>query len=87
MIGDMNHPCPNCKRELYNRRQTHCGYCGAEIPKELRFTPEEIAAQDNALAQLEQKRKERHRAEDKAAEERAAQRRREELRMLFHLPL
>jgi hypothetical protein len=49
----MKHYCPNCRRVLYNRRLKCCGYCGASIPEELRFTPEESAALDHELAVIE----------------------------------
>ena len=40
----MSYNCPTCQRLLYNRRLKHCGFCGAQIPESLRFTPEEITA-------------------------------------------
>jgi hypothetical protein len=58
----MSHYCPNCQRVLYNRRLTHCGFCGAPIIQSLRFTPEQIAALDRAMAELEEQRKRRERA-------------------------
>ena len=57
---------------LYNRRLTHCGFCGAQIPDDLRFTPEEIAALDQKMAELEEQRRQRERV---AAEEEEARRR------------
>jgi len=57
---------------LYNRRLTHYGFCGAEIPESLRFTPEEIEALDLKMAELEEQRRQRERA---AAEEEEARRR------------
>ncbi len=59
---------------LYNRRLTHCGFCGAQIPESLRFTPEEIAALDLKMAELEEQRRQRERAvaEDEEARRRAA---------------
>jgi predicted nucleic acid-binding Zn ribbon protein len=68
----MSHHCPSCKRVLYNRRLTHCGFCGAQIPDDLRFTPEEIAALDQKMAELEEQRRQRERV---AAEEEEARRR------------
>ena len=62
----MSQHCPSCKRVLYNRRLTHCGFCGAQIPDDLRFTPEEIAALDQRIAELEEQRSQRERV---AAEE------------------
>ena len=62
---------------LYNRRLTHCGFCGAEIPGSLRFTPEEIAALDRKMAELEEQRRQRERAAAEAEEEKARRRRRD----------
>jgi len=61
----MNYQCPKCQRALYNRRLTHCGFCGAPIPDELRFTSEEIAKLDREMAALEQQHKQRQLAADK----------------------
>ncbi|MDB6029644.1 MAG: hypothetical protein JWM68_5867 [Verrucomicrobiales bacterium] len=57
--------CPSCKRALYNGRQENCGYCGATIPAELRFTPEEIATLDRELKALEESRREGEKAKEK----------------------
>ena len=65
----MSHHCPSCQRVLYNRRLMHCGFCGAQIPESLRFTPEEIAALDRKMVELEEQRKQRERAAAKEAEE------------------
>lgn len=62
----MSHHCPSCQRVLYNRRLSHCGYCGAEIPENLRFTPEEIAALDRKVAEWDEQRKQRERAAEDA---------------------
>lgn len=67
----MSHRCPSCQSVLYNRRLTHCAFCGAEIPESLRFTPEEIAALDRKMAELEEQRRRRER---KAVEEEEARR-------------
>jgi hypothetical protein len=69
---------------LYNRRLTHCGFCGAEIPESLRFTTEEIAALEQELAELEQRRKQRQRTADIKEEQREQKRREEEIRALLH---
>lgn len=45
----MSYYCPTCQRLLYNRRLKRCGFCDAAIPENLRFTPEEIAAQDKKV--------------------------------------
>jgi hypothetical protein len=56
--------CPNCRRVLYNRRLKACGFCGAPIPEELRFTAAEIAALDHELAVIELFRQRRAQAEE-----------------------
>jgi hypothetical protein len=35
--------CQKCDRPLYSRQHKTCGFCGAEIPPELRFSEAEIA--------------------------------------------
>jgi len=79
----MGYRCPACQRVLYNRRLTHCGFCGADIPQHLRFTPEEITALRRELAELEQRRKQRELAADKEAEDKDAKQRAEEIRRLI----
>ncbi len=61
----MSYHCPSCQRVLYDCRLAHCGFCGAQIPESLRFTPEEIAALDRKTAELEEQRKRRERAREK----------------------
>jgi len=66
----MSYHCPKCKRVLYDRRLKHCGFCGATIPDEFRFTPEESAALGRKATELDAKRKQREQeATAKAAEE------------------
>ena len=67
----MSYNCPSCQRPLYNRRLTHCGFCGAQIPDNLRFTKDEIESLDRRMAELEEQRRQRELA---AAEEEAARR-------------
>ena len=62
----MSYHCPSCQRVLYNRRLSQCGFCGADIPEDLRFTTEEIAALDQEMADLEEQRKQRERAAEEA---------------------
>ena len=62
--------CPACQRVLYNRRLKRCGFCGAEIPEGLRFSPEESAAIDRKMAELEEQRRQRERAAAEAEEAR-----------------
>ena len=66
VMRTMKRLCPNCQRVLYNRRLKCCGFCGATIPEELRFTPEEIAAVDHEVAVMELFRERRADAEEKA---------------------
>ena len=56
--------CPSCNRLLYSRRHKTCGFCGAELPAEVLFSEEEIAA-----IEAEQKAIEVRRAKAKAREE------------------
>jgi len=63
----MSHHCPSCQRVLYDRRLTHCGFCGAEIPESLQFTAEERAALDRKLADSEEQRKQRARIAEEEA--------------------
>ena len=65
----MTYHCLKCQRALYNRRLTHCGFCGAPIQNEMRFTAEEIAALDRKMAELEEQRRQRQFAADKEEEE------------------
>jgi len=79
----MNHKCPKCQRAIYNRRLTHCGFCGAEIPKSLRFTKEEIAIADREIAELERRRRKRQLAADRKAENEEQKRRAKEITRLI----
>jgi hypothetical protein len=54
---------------LYNRRLKNCGFCGALIPEDLRFTPEESAALEQKMADLEEQRRQRQIAADREEEE------------------
>jgi hypothetical protein len=63
--------CPTCSRILYNRRLTKCGFCGAQLPEHVRFTPEEIAKLEKTAKDLEKSAEERRK---KADEEYKAQR-------------
>ena len=65
----MSHKCPSCQRVLYNRRLKACGFCGAQTPEELRFTPDEIVVLDRKMAVMEEQRQQRERAAAKAEEE------------------
>lgn len=58
----MSHKCPNCQRVLYDRRLEECGFCGAPIPEELRFTPAEIVELDRKVAKSEAQRRYREQA-------------------------
>jgi hypothetical protein len=39
----MRYDCPTCRRQLISRAGPNCVFCGAKIPPELLFTPEEKA--------------------------------------------
>jgi predicted nucleic acid-binding Zn ribbon protein len=69
----MKYQCPTCQRVLYSRRLKHCGFCGAPIPDGLRFTPEETAAIDQQMSELEKQHKQRERdiEEEEAARRKA----------------
>ena len=58
--------CPTCNRLLYSRRFAKCGFCGAAIPENLRFTDAEIAALDKQIAESA---KQRELAREKAEKE------------------
>jgi ribosomal protein L37AE/L43A len=67
--------CPACNFRIYNRRSAHCEKCGGPIPKELRFSAQDVeflAREDAAIA------KERRDLEREAAELEAARQRRRE---------
>ena len=64
----MSHKCPSCQRVLYNRRLEACGFCGAPIPEELRFTPEEIAQLDRSMASSEEQRRHREQLREQEGE-------------------
>ena len=40
----MSLQCPKCNGVVYDRRNSKCGFCGAELPAEFRFTDAEAAA-------------------------------------------
>jgi hypothetical protein len=56
---------------LYSRRLKSCGFCGAAIPDELRFSPDEIAALDREMAAWEEGRRQREKAREEEAEKAA----------------
>lgn len=57
--------CPHCNRLLYSRRKKICDFCGGEIPAEMLFTAEEIAAQNEESRQMDlQRERERKTAEE-----------------------
>ena len=51
------HRCPSCNSPVYSRRHKSCGICGNELPRECRFTLDEVERVD-ALMKNE---RERHR--------------------------
>ena len=50
----MSYRCPKCNGIIYNRRNNVCGFCGAELPASLLFTPSEIAALDEVAKETDQ---------------------------------
>jgi hypothetical protein len=65
--------CPHCQRLLYSLRRETCGYCGGELPAEMRLSEEEIAAQ---RAEVEVMNRRRAVAKEKEEKEREAARKR-----------
>jgi len=71
----MSYHCPTCQGVVYNRRNKLCGFCGAELPAELLFTAEEIAAMKKeeakakALVRLEQAKRDIEEAARRASPE------------------
>ena len=70
----MKYQCPKCHRDIYNRRNKSCGFCGMELPKEMLFTAEELLVIDQEeqeiKAQLLLKRAAREAEADKRQRER-----------------
>jgi hypothetical protein len=60
--------CPSCNRILYNRRLKKCGFCGALLPENLRFSPEEIAKIEKMEKELERSEAERRKRADQEEE-------------------
>jgi hypothetical protein len=46
----MSYHCPKCNGIIYDRRNNICGFCGAELPADLLFTPAQIAALDETTS-------------------------------------
>lgn len=78
--GGMN--CPHCDRVVYSRKRGVCGYCGGELPAEMLFSAEEIAAMDAEKQAMERRRLAAH-EEEKAEEENRGKRLRGVRRGLF----
>ena len=76
----MSYHCPNCEGVLYDRRRKTCGFCGAELPAHLLFTPNELELLRREEAEAEQRQKEQ-RARDAREEEARAERMRQ-----WHIP-
>ena len=45
--------CPSCRRVLYSRQHATCGFCGAELPAELRLSATEISGLKAELAEID----------------------------------
>ncbi|MES2594800.1 MAG: hypothetical protein V4662_05675 [Verrucomicrobiota bacterium] len=52
----MNHTCPRCRRDIYDRHLKSCGYCDAPIPQDRQYAPHQIAVLDLTLAELNEQR-------------------------------
>jgi hypothetical protein len=64
--------CPHCDRLLYERQHKTCGYCGGELPPELRLSEVEIAklkAEKAAIAERRAKAKAKDEEEKKKRDE------------------
>lgn len=57
--------CPACHREVYSRRRKECGYCGAELPAEARFSGEEAGLIETEIREMEVRRRRESEAEEK----------------------
>ena len=44
--------CPQCGGLVYARNNSKCGYCGADLPTEFRFTEAELAAEAERVKRL-----------------------------------
>jgi len=64
----MSYHCPSCQRVLYDRRRKTCGFCGAELPPELLFTPEQVEnlRKEAEAAELRKEEQAKADAKDKA---------------------
>jgi hypothetical protein len=62
--------CQSCNRILYTRRLKNCGFCGAVLPENLRFSPEEIAKVEKLEKELANSQAERRKRADEEEEAR-----------------
>jgi hypothetical protein len=60
----MSLQCQKCSGVVYDRRRKTCGFCGADLPAEMLFTPAEIAALNRKEAEAEGRRLKRKAKED-----------------------
>lgn len=65
--------CPACNRLLYSRSRKACGFCGAELPAEVMFSGEEIAAIRAEQAAIEVRRAREKAKEEEEMKERAGE--------------
>jgi len=77
-FSDMSLQCPKCNGVVYDRRRKTCGFCGAELPAELLFSPAEIEALNRKEAEAQQQRLKR-KAKDDAEEQERQKRKREQI--------
>jgi hypothetical protein len=45
--------CPACHREIYSRKRKTCEFCDAELPEEMRLSPEQIEAMEKEIAEIQ----------------------------------
>jgi hypothetical protein len=66
----MSYHCPACDGVLYDRRRSTCGFCGATLPDELLFTPEqrETLQKQEEVDKLRREQREKEEAERRARE-------------------
>ena len=51
----MSYRCPKCDGIIYDRRNSICGFCGAELPASMLMTPSEMAELDQGAGGRQEK--------------------------------
>jgi len=64
--------CPSCNRLLYSRTRKTCGFCGAELPPEVLFSDDEVAAIKTEQAAIAVRRAKTKAKEDEEKRKQAA---------------